>query len=216
MRQRNVPLALLLSRVTLEVGSAISRAAPWQCPRMRLPSLPTAAIAFLGLSPFLAACGGALAPSDAANDDSDSGRSILSADASAVAPTDDAAPNAPDVNVPFTLDATGPCPTGLTVFSFDPPDAAIGTSGASMGTCLACIYGAAACKAPLAQCNDDCTCALFAGCVFKSPDNCLGANANGCVCLGGASLLKVPPETAEAPLAECLLGSCATACGLPR
>ena len=91
--------------------------------------------------------------------------------------------------------------------TINPGDAAIGDSGASVGTCLQCAR--TSCPTQISACNADCACkdavVGFAGCVQTMPVTTCGA------ALTGTSLGQ--------DLALCLIGSCRPACGqgaIPR
>jgi hypothetical protein len=124
--------------------------------------------------------------------------------------------NLPDTNVPDTNPAdTGPACVDADLTTLNVPDAAIGDSGYSTGTCLACAQ--TSCGPDLTACNNDCTCRDALVCVYQHCAADFGnttqlatcAIGNGCVT--SFTQLQGPLGT----FAQCIGGSCGRECGIP-
>ncbi len=111
------------------------------------------------------------------------------------------------------LDASVACTIDADLNTTAPPDAALNTTGASVGTCIGCAK--TNCPTQIDSCNQDCTCNNVFSCLFE----CLGSVGGtliGCytgTCggalpgTGGASA-----DQAEIKLLECAAKACAPAC----
>jgi hypothetical protein len=171
--------------------------------RVILASLGAVAIAIV-------ACGGSSSDNPPAN--TDAGTTHNNPDTGVVADTSVADTNVADTNVADT----SVCVPDADLFTINPADAAIGDSGASIGTCSACLKSK--CKTQLTTCEKDCTCASTVACTL---DKCLGSANDtqafitcgvqkGCISLsGGAGGIA-----AGGAILTCIQGSCATECDI--
>lgn len=166
---------------------------------LSLKRLFTGSVAWVAVT--IAACGGSSeAPPGTAIDSGPSGDGTAPAGDSSLADggSEDASEDA--------------CVTDADLLTATPTDAALNTSGASVGTCIACAQ--THCSKQIDTCNGDCVCANE----FTNIFDCLGGVGGSLIScyiqyggsLGGGS----SADPAETALGECAIKTCAAECAL--
>jgi hypothetical protein len=96
------------------------------------------------------------------------------------------------------------------------PDAALGDSGASVGSCIGCAH--TSCSAESAACAADCDCTQQIDCIFEKCSATLSQGVQKLFqCALGSGCVASPAALAPAltTLGTCILQTCPTECGVP-
>jgi hypothetical protein len=120
-----------------------------------------------------------------------------------VAPVVDAGP--PDV---IEDAAEPPCQNDADLSKITVPDAALGDSGASVGTCIKC--GKDTCGPEFDDCQADCECRS----AFSDFYDCLGADGGSIFSCGQGLFGNGIPGGATTALLQCVGAGCSDECGL--
>jgi hypothetical protein len=113
-----------------------------------------------------------------------------------------------DVASESTPEASTPCPLDADLLHFQPPDADINDTGATVGTCVTCIRSRRGCVTIAQGCNSDCACKE----AIVAFAECVGTGRGLLQC--GETAAQTGGTSAE-QLAACVLQKCATECGVP-